>query len=321
MDKAVAATVSALEIYNKPNFLYRCETFSILAINGWELLLKAKWLREHRNNIRCLYVMEKTQNKDGSRSKRPRIKRTRSGSPMTHSLDHVARKLGGRGKLGGNVLANIQALLALRDSSIHFYNSAYELQRQCHGVGTASIENFFLLVNEWFEYDLSKFNLYLMPLSFVAFPSRTRAIVLNREERNFLKHLEQLEAQADYADSKYNVTINIDVKLVRTKRKEAVAVRSTNNPDAPEVRMTEEQVLERFPWDYQRLVRACRERYVDFKQNHVFHEIKRSLCEGEASNLCKIRLLDPKNVRSSSKQFYKPEILNEFDRHYSRETN
>ena len=39
---AIAATVGAIEIYNKPDFPYRSETFCILAINGWELLLKAK---------------------------------------------------------------------------------------------------------------------------------------------------------------------------------------------------------------------------------------------------------------------------------------
>lgn len=44
LDRAVAATVAAIEIYNKPDFLYREEAFAVLAINGWELLLKAKWL-------------------------------------------------------------------------------------------------------------------------------------------------------------------------------------------------------------------------------------------------------------------------------------
>ncbi len=42
VDRAIAATVSAIEIYNKPDFRYRAETFCILAINGWELLFKAK---------------------------------------------------------------------------------------------------------------------------------------------------------------------------------------------------------------------------------------------------------------------------------------
>jgi hypothetical protein len=56
VDRAIAATVAAIEIYNKPDFQYRNETFAVLAVNGWELLLKAKWLLDHKNDIRSLYV-------------------------------------------------------------------------------------------------------------------------------------------------------------------------------------------------------------------------------------------------------------------------
>lgn len=321
LDKAVAATVSAVEIYNKPNFLYRSETFSILAINGWELLLKAKWLDEHKNNPRALFVKERISRKDGSNSKRSRIKLARSGTPITHGLGRIARKLKGRGMLPDNVVVNMEALLALRDASIHFYNSSPEFEKKCHEVGSASLINFFLLVKEWFDYDLSKFNLTLMPLSFLTVPKQAQAIILNQAERDFLKYLGQLEDQTDLSDSNYVVTINIDMKLSRTKVKDAVAFRSTNDPNAPEIRMTEEQVLEQFPWDYKRLVLACRERYSDFKLNRKFHAIKRSLCEGSESGLCKIRHLDPSNTKSSSKQFFKPEILKEFDKHYSRAEN
>ena len=75
--------------------------------------------------------------------------------------------------------------------------------------------------------------------------------------------------------------------------------------------------MNNFPWDYRRLVLECRERYDDFKQNSKFHAIKRSLCEAQESNLCKLRHLDPSNEKSLSKQFFKPEILKEFDKHYS----
>ena len=44
LKNAEAALISAIEIYNKPAFGYREETFAILAINAWELLLKAKVL-------------------------------------------------------------------------------------------------------------------------------------------------------------------------------------------------------------------------------------------------------------------------------------
>ena len=82
LDRAIAATVAAIEIYNKPDFQYRAETFCILAINGWELLLKAKWLSDNSNKIRSLYVMETRQNKDGSKSKRSTIKRTSLGKSI-----------------------------------------------------------------------------------------------------------------------------------------------------------------------------------------------------------------------------------------------
>lgn len=93
LDRAIAATVAAIEIYNKPNFLYREETFSILAVNGWELLIKAKWLKENNNKIRSLYKKESHQNKDGSRSRKKRIKHTQSRNPITLSLRHLTIKL------------------------------------------------------------------------------------------------------------------------------------------------------------------------------------------------------------------------------------
>ena len=55
LEKSVAAMLSAIEIYNKPDFKYREETFSVLCINAWELLLKAKVLNLASNRIASLY--------------------------------------------------------------------------------------------------------------------------------------------------------------------------------------------------------------------------------------------------------------------------
>ena len=85
VDGAIAANVSAIEIYNKPDFQYRAETFCILAINGWELLFKAKWLVENNNRMNSLCVKYADKKKDGSKSKKLKIKCTKSGNPITHS--------------------------------------------------------------------------------------------------------------------------------------------------------------------------------------------------------------------------------------------
>lgn len=65
LDNSVSAAVSAIEIYNKPDFKYREETFSILMINSWELLLKAKILKDHLGDCNSIYVPRKTKNKKG----------------------------------------------------------------------------------------------------------------------------------------------------------------------------------------------------------------------------------------------------------------
>ena len=63
LDKSVDSMLSAIEIYNKPNFKYREETFAVLAINAWELLLKAYILKVNRYKIKSIYVMESVTNK------------------------------------------------------------------------------------------------------------------------------------------------------------------------------------------------------------------------------------------------------------------
>ena len=320
INNAIAATVSAVEIYNKPDFRYRAETFCILAINGWELLFKAKWLDENNNKIESLYV-KKSSSKNGSLNpKESNIKRTRSGNPFTHSLYYLGKKLIERKHLEQNAWANIKALIELRDSSIHFYNSSRDFADSLQEIGAASLWNFVLLVEEWFDRDLSEFNFYLMPLSFVRPPTETKAILFNTEKNNFLNYLEQLKTQADESDDKYSVAINIEVKLTRSKARNAADVRIADptNTDAPEIRMTEEQVLEQYPWNYQKLTEKCRERYSDFKRNKTYHKIRKSICAEKEGKLCKTRYLDPSNQEGSKKQFYKPEILQEFDKYYTK---
>ena len=83
LKNAEAALISAIEIYNKPAFAYREETFAILALNAWELLVKAKLLDQHENDPRCLYVYYAPKTKSGKTSKKLQVKRNRTGNIMT----------------------------------------------------------------------------------------------------------------------------------------------------------------------------------------------------------------------------------------------
>lgn len=309
LDRATAAMVAAIDVYNKADFPYRAESFTILALNAWELLLKAKWLETNRNRLSSLYVRE------GRGSRRPRYKRTRSGSPFTHSLDYLAKKLTEQKVLDEACRKNLEALAELRDTSVHFYHRSPELGERVQEIGMATVKNFASAAQDWFNEDLSRFNFYLMPLSFVSPPSATQAVELKKEEKKFLRYVRNLDDRDSDPNARYSVAINIEVRFVRSKSSAATEVRVTNDPNAPAVQLTEEQIRERYPWDYHELTNRCRERYPEFKRDQKYHKLRKEL---EADiRFAHERRLDPQKPQPK-KTFYAPAILDQFDKHYRR---
>src|SRR5262249_11439141 len=121
VEKASAAMISAVEVYNKPAFAYREETFAILALNAWELLLKAKVLKEAGNDLKSIRVYEPRKTKSGTASKKLYLRRNRAGNP--HSISIAACIVAidkSAEKLPNEVKGNLVALTAIRDNSVHY---------------------------------------------------------------------------------------------------------------------------------------------------------------------------------------------------------
>ncbi|GIK17155.1 MAG: hypothetical protein BroJett003_21190 [Planctomycetota bacterium] len=310
LDRAIAAMVAAIEIYNKPDFPYRAESFTILATNAWELLLKAKWLADHRNRVSSLYVRQ------GGGTKRKRIKKTAAGNPMTHSLDHLASKLRELGMLNEQACRNLRILSEFRDSAVHFYHQNPQFAERLQEIGAAAVKNFSSAVRDWFKAKLSRFNFYLMPLAFVSPPRSSEGIVLSNEEKRFLKFVNDQSQNDDDPASPYSVAVNIEVRFVRSKTADAIPMRVTTDPTAPAVRLTEAQVRERYPWDYAELTSRCRQAFSDFKVDAKYHQVRKPL-ESD-SRFAHVRRLDPGNPKSPKKTFYNANILDEFEKQYSR---
>src|SRR6266550_485585 len=87
--KSVQAAIAAIEIYNKPDFHFREEAFSVLMTNSWELLLKAKWLLDHKEDVTSLHEYDNDPTEAGKR--KPRLNRCKN--PITFGLTHLAHKL------------------------------------------------------------------------------------------------------------------------------------------------------------------------------------------------------------------------------------
>lgn len=150
LDKSIAAMLSAIEVYNKPDFKYREEAFIVLAVNSWELLFKAKILKDSRNKLRTLYIY------DGKK-----IRKSRSGNPMTIELLGCMRRL----SIDLLILKNISSLVEIRDTAIHFFHNR-SLKYVIYTLGVAALRNYQRLVKDWFDCSLLEYNFYIMPLAF-----------------------------------------------------------------------------------------------------------------------------------------------------------
>ena len=160
--------MSAIEIYNKPAFAYREETFTILALNAWELLLKAKLLEINKNKLRCLHIYSTREIAPTVQSKKLYVKRNRTGNKMTVGIDQCFVRLEAeKVTVPEAVKKNLAALIEVRDNAIHFINAGPRLSKQVLEIGTACLRNFIELGKQWLNLDLSSYSLYLMPIGFL----------------------------------------------------------------------------------------------------------------------------------------------------------
>lgn len=322
LEKSIAAILSAIEIYNKPDFKYREELFSVLCINAWELLLKAKVLNLASNKVAALYVMEYRTLKNGQKSKIPRPKTNRSGTPQSISLFEAYRVITEEYgvKIDNTVIDNLSAITEIRDNSIHFVNDDLLLSLKVQELGTASLQNYLYLTKDWFGDILSGYNFYLMPLSFFRDFDTANGITLNKNENKILEYIQKIDEKydADQDVRDCNLTLKIDVKFQKGNSKTGNSYQLTNDPSAPTVRLVEEEINDKYPWDYEVLTTRLAKRYSDFKVNKKYHKLRSSLSIDK--RFAYVRIFNPKNPEGGQKILFNPNIIKEFDKHYSKVT-
>jgi hypothetical protein len=317
-EKSIHAAVAAIEIYNKPDFHFREEAFALLMTNAWELLLKAKWLLDHGEKLASLY--EYDRNSDGTTT--PRV--GRSGNPITFGLGFLAIKLyeDKNSGLEKPCLDNLEALIAVRDTSAHFLNKDLYFGRRILEIGTATLQNYIHLAREWFQADLSRYNFFLMPLSFYhGFEMVKPASVSKYPEQmqrlmDYLDSLQKGQGDEPYSDGPQHFALRLETRLARAKDGAMMSFRVTDNPKAPEITLREEDVLKTYSLTYGQLTKAMMRRYEDFLANKKYHDLRRPLESNK--KLCLLRSLNPTNPKSARQRFYNPNILVEFDKHYTK---
>src|SRR5690242_6358753 len=150
-DHSFHMALSAIEVYNKPNFAARDQVFPILMTCAWESLLKAKLLRNSRGRMSVLYVQQ-----GGS------FKRKKTGEFITIGVPEAIDRL----KLPEVVGQNIRRLCDVRDAATHLTAASRTLPYLVYTLGAASLRNYSKLMRDWFGRNLGEYDFYILPLGF-----------------------------------------------------------------------------------------------------------------------------------------------------------
>ena len=318
LEKSVQASLSAIEVYNKPDFKYREESFSILMVNAWELLLKAKILQDNNNDLKSLYIIDKEQKrKNGTAFKSPKFKTNRADNFLTIEITRALNLL----SLDERLKENILLLVEIRDNAIHFYNDSKLFEKKVLEIGTATLKSYVESVKEWFVYDLSQYNFYLMPLSFYH-PHEWESYSINQEDiqhQNLLNYISEVEKKfPSDVRAKHNISLILETKFVKSKSINAIPVRFTKNDGTITISIdSEEKFADKYKWSFKdHLIPFLRERYCNIKFDQDFRKVISALEDDQ--NYCGIRYLDFNKKKGGKKKFYDPNIVVEFDKHYTK---
>lgn len=267
VDKSLAASLSAIEIYNKPDFKYRNEIFVILLINSWELLLKARILQNNKNKTNSLYLY----NKNG------RIKRNRTGNPFTIEIIG-SMKLA---NLENIIKENLEILIEIRDTSIHFYNNdsiAYII----YSLGAAALKNYSTKIKEWFEIDIiKKYNFNILPLGFaynfqtfdnISFDGQPSAI------KNIILSLQNTQQNNLTEKDGYYLVCEIKTELSSAKKissVEGISLKIDNlDPNATVTIVKKQKTIDLYPYSQSEIRDILKKTIKNFNQNSLNDLIK-----------------------------------------------
>jgi hypothetical protein len=305
--------LSAIEIYNKPNFLYREETFAILAVNAWELILKAHLLKSCNYNMRDLYHLEPKTKTDGTKSKLKQPKLNRTGNPTTIGIfDVISRLHEKKIKLSQNLKDSIESLIELRDNAIHFHNEKL-ISKELQELGFACIKNYmnFIKMHD-IDIDLTNYNFYLMPLAYVDSRIEVDAVMTDEVK----KYLDFVKNKVNKADNEDDFTIAISIDISFKKSNSFDGLNFKYGADGVAITIQEVDIRTKYPLTYQEVVDIAKLRYIDFVKNYSFNTIMRAIKQNQS--LCHERRLDPDNSKSQRKQFYSTNVWQELDKNYSK---
>ena len=293
--RAAAALLAAIEIGNKATMPYREETFCLLLLNAWETLLKSRIVQMNGENLNAIY--EKRSGSGVTLNSQTQLPRT---IPFIRALRQA--------QVSANVYTNLQGVNEMRNNVAHMGELSGEFKVFVLQFAVAAVENFRKLYKGWFSEDLEI--PYMLPIAFIGKAQILPPDKNDVRQKQLLDFLSDLANSTNGDDPDFAVSLSVNISINPVSSGGA-NIGPTNDPNAPQVQLSDTQLMEAFPLIYKELTDECRKRFDDFKSGTYFNgEVLAKIKENPAWAFR--RKLNPGSPNSASQWRYKCEPILEY---------
>ncbi len=263
--------LSAIEIYNKPVFAAREQIFSILMVNAWEALFKAKLVMDAGDDLTVLYIKDGEQNK-----------RNRRGHVLTIDLGKAMDLC----PVPEILKENLRHLVDVRNAATHLSTQSDSLPLIVFTLGSASLRNYARLLRDWFDSGLNEYNFYILPLGF-SYPFRTLAAVdLQKEPEDVARIVSAVTRSQDRASEEHGFYLVCELRtsLVSAKKiSDDIDLTAKVDPAASDtVVLVPTRAIDHYPYTYIEAFRRVKEHLPNLKQREFTAFITANKIKGYA---------------------------------------
>ncbi len=194
--KSQEAFIMAVELYNKPTLKYRVEGFAFFVCNAWELMLKAKLIRD--NGEDSIYYKD-SETRTISLEKCLKLVFTNEKDPL--------RK-------------NLEKIIELRNTSTHFITEEYEtiyvtlFQACAYNFADKMLTFHNVNITDLIPAHFINLSISQVPLNIEEMRAKYSPAVFARlsKTRDFIK-----QTSDDISNDRFSISIKQDLKLVKSK--------------------------------------------------------------------------------------------------------
>lgn len=250
--------------YNKPDFKYRDEIFTILIVNAWELLLKAKIVGDACDDLASVYVPGQSST----------YKLNRNGNPITIEITRAMQVL----SLPLVVKDNLGALVDIRDTAVHLYHTD-PLSYLVYTLGLAALRNYQKAMRDWFGRSLLEYNFYILPLGFAYNFQQLSLIDLDKGPESVARLIAAVMGSKASADSSsgYYLVCEIGIEMKAAKHFPAgadITAAVASNPEGAIIVQRTVPLTHRYPLTYRDLCAKVKRLRPGVKQSEIDRVIK-----------------------------------------------